>query len=515
MCGGINRRLLKILLVIFLLCPTFISTVNAQSNKGLVSSYTFDEGNLHDLQGRNNAKGEDVVPVEDRFGNPSAAYFLHGTYTSYISLGINESLKPTAGSICLWVRIDKPVYKGTGYYVNPIILAKCHNGDNFFEGYFIGYDLFLKKITVNTDVVLKDTIQVAMSSSKIISTGEWHHLVLAYDDDFLWLYIDGVLQNNEKAMRKAFRSCFLQGDSVMIGNTANAKNNRFLCGAVDDIYIYNRVLNQDEVLELVKAKDPNRTRYYVRWLYWFLCFVTISFAFVWLLLRRSKKELKKQKEKNRLSAKMNELETRAIRSQMNPHFIFNALNTLQRFILEDNKKNAQTYLVEFSNLLRRLLESSDADSITLNEEIEILNSYLDIEKLRFDNSFEYEVSCEINNSDRLQIPFMLVQPFVENAIWHGLQKKKGERKLKVIFFKLDDRCILCTVDDNGVGRQGNEKEKNPIRKRSLATDFIKQRLEILEKVTGVNCRFEIRDKRDKNNNNLGTVVTVTIPILTK
>jgi LytS/YehU family sensor histidine kinase len=162
--------------------------------------------------------------------------------------------------------------------------------------------------------------------------------------------------------------------------------------------------------------------------------------------------------------------------------------------------------------LRKLLESSVSDTISLKEEIEIITTYVEIEKQRFSSSFEFSVECEINHPQEVYIPFMMVQPFVENAIWHGLLPKKADRSLKIIFKDYDETRILCIVDDNGVGRHNTSKQKDPLKKKSLAIDFIKQRLEIIGKASGIKGELKIIDKIDEGG--AGTRVEILIPKLT-
>jgi hypothetical protein len=224
------------------------------------------------------------------------------------------------------------------------------------------------------------------------------------------------------------------------------------------------------------------------------------------------KRLKKENERVKEQIHLHELEMKAIRSQMNPHFIFNSLNTLQRFILEEDTVNGHSYLTKFSKLLRKMLESGTADSITLSEEVSILRNYIDVEKLRFTNTFEYEIRIHVPNPDSIKIPFMMIQPFIENAIWHGLMPKQNNRSLKVDFYETDADSIRCVIDDNGVGRDYTKKEKNPLKKKSLAFDFIAQRLELFQKFTGIKCYFTITDKKT-NGRSDGTTIDIIIPKL--
>jgi LytS/YehU family sensor histidine kinase len=482
------------------------SLSQAQVNDGLVAKYSFNNGGPIDEIGKNHAKAVSVSFSKDRFGNPASACYLHGYYGSYLNLGTSSVLKPKIGSVSLWFSLDNIVLGGKGALFNPIILTKNHAGDDFYEGYYIGYDIGPRRLTVTTTDT-KDN-QAMLRSADIISSQKWHHVVITFDSTNLTLYINGVLENN---LKRNFVNKYLSTDSVMVGNSANLKNNRFFNGSIDDIQIYNRVLNSKEVAELYAAPDPKVKNTVLKWT--LLAILSIG-SFVLLVIfgfkRYYKKELDKKQAENMINARLNELETRAIRNQMNPHFIFNSLNTLQRFILEENLPSAQNYLSKFSKLLRKLLESSQSDRISLQEEMEIINGYVEIEKMRFDNSFDYEIRSEIDGPEFVYIPFMLVQPFVENAIWHGLMRKSGNRFLKIHFSNLDEQRILCTVDDNGVGREFSAGQKDPLKKKSLAIDFITQRLELLSKFSGVRGTVRIIDKKE-NGESKGTTVEIIIP----
>ena len=297
----------------------------------------------------------------------------------------------------------------------------------------------------------------------------------------------------------------------MVGNTANKKNSRYFNGLIDDIYIYDRVLSANEVKQLYEQPNPNRAAIILKWILTFLGVASGVFLIVLFFVRRQKKIFKKEKERIDLKTRLQEMETRAIRLQMNPHFIFNTLNSLQRIILEGNIVKANDYLSNFSMMLRRILESYDSDNISLKEELEILDVYVSIEKIRFSNSFEYTIHSDVKSPETVFIPFMLIQPIVENAIWHGLLPKAGAKKL-IITFTDNTGFITCKVDDNGVGIDTRKKESSlPARKRSMALEFIKQRLSILTEVTQIQGRIEITNKRNNTGNNEGTLVELVIP----
>jgi tetratricopeptide (TPR) repeat protein len=208
------------------------------------------------------------------------------------------------------------------------------------------------------------------------------------------------------------------------------------------------------------------------------------------------------------------LEQKLLRTQMNPHFIFNSLNTIQQFIITHENDTAQLYLSKFSRLMRKLLESNTKETITLKEEIEILEKYLEIESLRFNNVFSYTINVKEGvEPSQLNIPHFLTQPFVENAIWHGLLPKDGDKQLTITFEKQNEKTLLCSIEDNGVGRQNELRQHESEEKQSLAIGFIKQRLGLLSKVKKTNYTLELIDKKDEQGNNAGLTVRITLPIL--
>jgi hypothetical protein len=185
----------------------------------------------------------------------------------------------------------------------------------------------------------------------------------------------------------------------------------------------------------------------------------------------------------------------ALKAQMNPHFLFNAVTSIQDLVLQNDKAGSYQYLSRFSDLLRRILETSDSFSISLQKEIEIIELYLSLEKLRFGNEFSYRlIISEELEPDIITIPSLIIQPFVENAIKHGLLHKKGEKHLSVELFK-DDK-LTCIITDNGIGRERSAEIRNRQNAghRSFATNATKKRFELLNQFG--NNSIEIIDLRE-------------------
>jgi hypothetical protein len=446
--------------------------------------------------------------VDDRFGNENSACYFQGTYGSYLNLGKDKALKPSKASISLWMNIDMTIESGIGYKMNPIIVTKCDTTVDFFEAYAIYYDYGRNRIVAGS--TLSEANQCGIVTNQNCRSGLWYHVVLTYDNDSLGLYVNGKKQNK---LSKGFETAFLATDSVMVGNAISVKNKRFFNGAIDDIIIYNKVLSENEILDLYNAPNPNRYAEIFKWMLTALSILIGLAGIIALFVRRYKKRFEKEIEKNSLQNKIYGLEIKAMKAQMNPHFIFNSLNSIQQFILEKDDDNAYNYLSKFSILVRKILETNNRESITLTDEIEILKGYLEIEALRFSNAFEWEIIEDpALSANKIHIPHMMVQPFVENAIWHGLLHKRGDKKLTVRFSFIDENKLLCVVEDNGAGRDAAKKE-NLTGKNSLAIDFIKQRLELLGKMKKTEYSLLINDKKDVNGGNSGTIIELTLPVL--
>ncbi len=232
---------------------------------------------------------------------------------------------------------------------------------------------------------------------------------------------------------------------------------------------------------------------------------TVLILIALLFLRQNKL---KNEHKNTL------LEQKLFRLQMNPHFIFNALSNIMDFIEEKNIVSATRYLSSFSKLLRNTLESSRKDNIILEDEIEGLKNYMELQKLRYHNKFEYEVSVDGRlDPEDISIPPLLIQPFIENAIEHGILNKNASGQIHV-HFSFKDEKVICEVADDGIGREKAWEMKYKKREahRSLATDIIRDRILAINKKMKKKIRLDIIDLKSDNNQPLGTKVILELPL---
>lgn len=252
--------------------------------------------------------------------------------------------------------------------------------------------------------------------------------------------------------------------------------------------------------------------------WWFI--ISVAFVLVYgisLFYRNRIRQIKRRNleilEKVELESSLNQSKLKAIKSQMNPHFFYNALNTLQSYILSNEKREALDYLSKFSGLTRTILDMTEKDSVTIADEIKTLTLYLEIEKVRFNSDFEFEISVDKNiDAEHTEIPSMLLQPYVENAIKHGLLHKSGFKKVTVTFSR-HAHCISIVIDDNGVGRK-RSGELNKIKNKghqSFATAAIKNRIDLLNENKNNKIAVAIIDKAADGGPYEGTIVKIEIP----
>jgi tetratricopeptide (TPR) repeat protein len=219
---------------------------------------------------------------------------------------------------------------------------------------------------------------------------------------------------------------------------------------------------------------------------------------------------KTERELQKANLKQVESELKALRAQMDPHFIFNALSSMRREMLEGNIENADKYLVRFSKLLRMILDTTRQPLVRLSDNIELLHLYIQIENSRQGNRFDYDISVRGLDAETIFIPGLVLQPLAENAIVHGLNpKKNGRGKLHIVFSK-SGKTLKIKVTDNGVGRHA-QKDKSKENHTSHAMNIIRETLELIWKDKGGENIFEVKDLKT-NNISKGTEVTVLLPL---
>ncbi len=233
---------------------------------------------------------------------------------------------------------------------------------------------------------------------------------------------------------------------------------------------------------------------------------SVVYTYVNKVAKRKVKEISLQKE-------ISQIKLEALRSQMNPHFIFNSLGAISYYIQSKETRVANNYLTKFAKLIRAFLESSKNEYLSLAEEIKLLNYYLQLEKLRFEDAFDYEINCDAS-IDKLHevIPTMMVQPFVENALIHGVSHLKDRKGIiKINFLKETEDVLKIVIDDNGVGRmRAAEIKKSSLKKhQSRAMQIIEDRIKVSEFSDEMGLTLEIIDKYD-GESPMGTQVVINV-----
>lgn len=244
--------------------------------------------------------------------------------------------------------------------------------------------------------------------------------------------------------------------------------------------------------------------------WWF--YLLASITFVVLVVVVYSLRIRYLRQRIQISTRLAASQLTALKAQMNPHFMYNALNSIQDLVTNKDVKNSNLYLGKFSSLMRKILDASGAEEISLQEEVEILNLYLELEKLRFGDDFTYELRVDdAIDTNSVLLPSMIFQPFVENAIKHGLLHKRGEKKLSIHFTA--NTVLTCTITDTGVGRKRAAEIQSRFSEKhaSFATKATEKRIELLSKYSSKKYNFEICDL-EENGQSQGTQVIIHIPL---
>ncbi|MDF2190749.1 sensor histidine kinase [Paraflavitalea sp. CAU 1676] len=223
---------------------------------------------------------------------------------------------------------------------------------------------------------------------------------------------------------------------------------------------------------------------------------------------------RREKEKASLQERVHKLEQLALLSQMNPHFIFNCLNSIQNFIIKNELETTNQYLTELAHLIRQTMDCAEKGSISIRQEIKYLTRYIELERMRFGKSFDYSITCDEQvDKDSLLLPSMILQPYVENSIRHGIRHKKEGRGMIGIKFKQYGARLLCIVDDNGIGRESARRLRSQIHVeyQSKGMTLAAERIQALNRQYGEKVTIDIIDKVDEQGNPTGTRIEINFP----
>ncbi len=339
--------------------------------------------------------------------------------------------------------------------------------------------------------------------------------VLSYDNNKITFYFDGICLTNPDKVLYSYK---LEGfDKTWSPNTAinfagydnlPAGKYMFKVKSCNNEGIWN--------IEPVTFSFRIKSAFYKTW--WF---ITISILLLSLIVYsifkyRLMQIQKKQKADFDKKVEISKAELKALRAQMNPHFVFNSLNSIQHYILNNKGEEAVKYLSKFAKLIRNILNNSEKPTVTINEDLDSIKLYLELERMRFDNKFEYFfIIDDAIDADYDEIPPMIIQPYLENAILHGINPKEENGKIEVSI-NLVNNFIKISIKDDGIGREKSKASQTALHKQrhqSLGMKITEERVKILNSIQQSHLNVNIIDLYDKNNVAIGTQVDVFIPYI--
>ncbi|MCP4439412.1 MAG: hypothetical protein GY810_10770 [Aureispira sp.] len=350
------------------------------------------------------------------------------------------------------------------------------------------------------------------------------HYSLAYDQNNIKISFKALAYRSQGDFQFKYRMLGIDTTWQFTGN-----NNINFPALNSGEYTFEvKALNEDGVESL----EQIRINFIIRPPFWKTLWFNAAILLILILiirqvykyrLRNITKQHQLEQDRNKIALEKSDVERQfrssqlaALKAQMNPHFIFNALNSIQEYILLNEKRLANEYLGKFADLMRLTLDMSNQDTVILDDELKALNLYLDLEAVRFEDTFEYTIDLDpqLQNS-HIQLPSMLIQPYIENAIKHGLLHKVIDRKLSIQFeFKEAEQLLICTILDNGIGRKASMEinKRKPKNHKSFAMSANQKRLELLNHARTHVIGIEIKDLYDENKVAAGTEVILNIPI---
>lgn len=342
------------------------------------------------------------------------------------------------------------------------------------------------------------------------------HLILPYDQNHLTFEFIGIEQVNPEAVQYKWRLSGFDQDWSPASQKREAVYSNLPAGHYTfEVAAANELGHWSEVP--AKFHFVINPPFWKTW--WFTLIVLIALAIVlWMATRYALRRIHDQNERERLKLETDrnllELEQKALRMQMNPHFLFNCLNSIKGLIAEDKNNEAKIYLSKFAKLMRTMLDNSMDSFVSLESEIASLQNYVELEKLSREDRFQFKV--EVGDSidkEFIGLPPMLIQPFVENAIIHGLSAKltKG---LVIVLFNMEGEYLKCTIEDNGVGREKAKmlEDESITKHKSAAISVTQERLNILNRKLNLKeTKIQIADLKDQDDQAAGTRVELFIP----
>ncbi len=428
------------------------------------------------------------------------------------------------------------VVNTTLFFVNNSVIVKNYGKEEGFEGVECNTNCFLKDndnsyfiSTINglyrysPEKEIPNTYESKLKITNIKLFYKDTNLIdgskLKYDENNLIFYYRGISLTNPERVNYTYKLEGLDKDWTPITKDNFATYPNLPAG--DYVFKVKATNNEGKWnKEAVSFKFTIRSPFWqTGWFYLLSAGALSTLLYIYVRLKLAQVR-KIEKESFNKQLDITKFELKALRAQMNPHFIFNSLNSIQHFIVKNNDGHAIKYLTKFARLIRMILDNSESATITINEEVEALKIYVELEMMRFENKFSFQLEIDpVIDIDLEEIPSMLIQPYIENAILHGLTVKEGHcglLKLNIHKQSIDDiDLIICTVEDNGIGRALSVATKTLSGKmhRSLGMKVTAERLNLLNDLNNSNMSVNITDLKEDDGTAAGTKVEIYIPII--
>lgn len=398
------------------------------------------------------------------------------------------------------------------YEFNQGAFFKANDGKFYFGG-INGLNAFYPDNVKDNPFIPNVLITAFKKFDKAVSTPlyEGATITLKYRENFISFDFVALSYTNSSKNQYAYKLEGFNDDWVYCGTRKYASYTNLEPGE----YIFRvKGSNNDGVWN----EEGTFIKLIVKPMYWQTSWFKFGMVFIilwvialvfYLVTRNIRK-----KSQLRYQTELVESELKALRSQMNPHFIFNSLNSIQQFITNSERKSALIYLSKFAKLIRLILENSQRNYVQLHNEVVTLDLYMQMEKLRFEERFDYQFVVESSiDQHNIEVPSMLIQPYIENAIIHGLVHHDKGGLLRVEL-KQKGNMLICVIEDNGIGRERamQIKARKASQYKSMGMSVTKQRLEILNADKDVKTSVKIKDLKDNEGKPIGTRVEITIPI---
>lgn len=384
-----------------------------------------------------------------------------------------------------------------------------------------GVQLFNKYKNLTTQVVPRLYLRSVQAKGKTLPTAQTYDISI-FDNNIHFNFV-GVSPSSNGHFKYRYRMLGLDSNWVIAPSNDNSARYQSL---KEGNYVFQvQMLTEDgRHSEILNTPLHIGAPFWRKWWFYAFCMVAVVVG----LMLYFNNIIKRLNERNIFERKASEAalaQTRAeeafrraqlsaLKAQMNPHFIFNALNSIQAFIFLNDKNSANTYLGKFSDLMRKTLDMSQQEAILLEDEMQMIETYLSLENMRFQGELDWDVQADENiDVQSLTLPPLVIQPYVENAIKHGLAAQKGERKLNVLFREdIDNQLLICEISDNGIGRAkaaALQKQRQSSH-QSFSTSATEQRLELLNKGRKRKINVEYEDLYRENGESAGTKVLIYI-----